>query len=617
MFTHHLSNASPLTSQLTRRALGALALTTLAALMAGPAFAQARVGMDAAVAAQIGNLLQEKEARSAAQAKIGSQLWYALQASRGQALPGLDTMYANATQSIGADGDGIVSLDITATVSDRLLAQIGRLGGTVIYASAPQRAIRATLPLAAVETLAGMAAVITVEPAHGATTNVGALTSQGYVTHRAREAVLAGYTGAGVRVGVLSDSALPARVTALIASGDLPADTVVLPGQAGPTTGTDEGTAMMEIVYDMAPGAKLFFATAFTSAASFADNIRALRAAPYNCDIIVDDINYFNEGAFQDGPIAQAVNDVTASGALYFSSAGNSGNVTSSTSGTWEGDFVAGAAGTTPLPAGYVLHRFITGLDYNVLTLSSGRMSLKWADPLGASSNDYDLFVLDSTGTTIACSSTNIQSGTQDPYEFCGSGLAAGQRIVIAKKAAATPLALRLDSLRGNLQVFTTGATYGHNAGSNTVSTAAVYWNASRGGTKPFTGGAANPTENFSSDGPRKIFFNPNGTPVTPGNLLFATNGGITLAKPDIAAADGVSTKTPGFLPFFGTSAAAPSAAGIAALVKSARPDYTNVKILNVMKQSALDIRLVGVDRDSGSGIVMGKNAVDLALITP
>ena len=75
-----------------------------------------------------------------------------------------------------------------------------------------------------------------------------------------------------------------------------------------------------------------------------------------------------------------------------------------------------------------------------------------------------------------------------------------------------------------------------------------------------------------------------------------------------------MSTKTPGFLPFYGTSAAAPNAAAIAALVKSARPTYTNAQILTALKATALDIRAVGVDRDSGSGIVMGKEAVTYAL---
>ncbi len=69
----------------------------------------------------------------------------------------------------------------------------------------------------------------------------------------------------------------------------------------------DEGAAMMEIVYDMAPGAALGFATAFMSDVDFADNIVKLQQSPHNCNIIVDDVTYDNEGAFQDGIIAQAV----------------------------------------------------------------------------------------------------------------------------------------------------------------------------------------------------------------------------------------------------------------------------------------------------------------------
>lgn len=597
---------------LTRRALGVFALTAVASLFGGAAHAQSRNQLGDAVMAQIGSLLEEKEARTPVQAKLGSQLWYALQASRGQQIAGLDAVYDSAKQAVAADSAGMVSVDITATVGERLLQTLTKLGGQVIYASPANRAIRASMPLAAVETLAQQAAVTQIEPAHQATTNVGALTAQSYVSHKAREAIASGYDGTGVKIGVLSDSATAARVAALVATGDLPADTLVVPGQIG--SGSDEGTAMMEIAHDIAPGAKLFFATAFTSAASFADNIRTLRDT-YGCDIIVDDVNYFNEGAFQDGPIAQSVNAVTASGALYFSSAGNSGSITAGTSGTWEGDFVAGAASATPLPAGYTLHNFTGSQAYNLLLTSNNRVSLKWSDPLGASSNDYDLFVLDSTGATIICSSTTVQSGAQDPYEFCGStSIVAGNRIVVAKKAAATNLALRVDTHRGTLSVATNGSTYGHNGGQKTVTTAAVYWNSGRTGTVPFVGGAANPTESFNSDGPRKIFFNPDGTPVTPGNLRFSTGGGITYSKPDIAAADGVSTKTPGFLPFFGTSAAAPTAAAIAALVKSARPTYTNTQILAAMKATTLDIRAVGVDQDSGSGLVMAKEAVDYAL---
>src|SRR5439155_10500777 len=142
--------------------------------------------------------------------------------------------------------------------------------------------------------------------------------------------------------------------------GDL-GPVTVLPGQAG---SGDEGTAMLEIVHDLAPGANLYFATAFTSLVSFAQNIRDLRTA--GCDIIIDDVFYFVETPFQDGQLApsntnggvviQAVKDVTASGALYFSSAGNSGNLNDATAGVWEGDFLHGGPTESPLLAGNRVH---------------------------------------------------------------------------------------------------------------------------------------------------------------------------------------------------------------------------------------------------------------------
>src|SRR5262249_20249547 len=150
------------------------------------------------------------------------------------------------------------------------------------------------------------------------------------------------------------------------ASGDL-GPVTVLPGQTG---NGDEGTAMLEIIHDMAPGASLFFATADNGISSFAQNIRNLRAA--GCDIIVDDVFYFVESPFQDGQagsvvsttnggvVTQAVNDVVASGALYFSSAGNEGSKDDGTSGTFEGDF-NGVAFTIPGgPAGKA-HDFGSG----------------------------------------------------------------------------------------------------------------------------------------------------------------------------------------------------------------------------------------------------------------
>ena len=393
--------------------------------------------------------------------------------------------------------------------------------------------------------------------------------------------------------------------------------TTVLPGQDG--TGADEGAAMMEVIQDMAPGAQIFFATANSGQAQFAANITALGAA--GCTIIVDDVSYFAEPAFQDGPIAQAINTFVAGGGIYFSAASDNGNLTNATSGTWEGDFLNGGAVTGPIAtAGETgsFHNFGTAgspQNYDVLTGLSTIFTLKWSDPLGGSTNDYDLFLLNSAGTTLKAFSAAVQNGAQDPYEEIQlAGTTIGDRLVVVLFSG-NARALRLASSRGRFSIGTSGATFGHNAAASTQTIAAAYWNSKRTGTQPFS--SADLTEVFSSDGPRKIFYNPNGTPITPGNLLFATNGGTTLQKPDFTAADGVVVKTPGFLPYFGTSAAAAHAAGIAALIKSAKPTLTGAQIRTLLSTTAIDVMAPGTDRDSGIGAIDAKAAVDAALALP
>jgi len=73
-------------------------------------------------------------------------------------------------------------------------------------------------------------------------------------------------------------------------------------------------------------GRKPLFRQADNSEASFAQNILDLRNVS-GCDIIVDDVFYFDEPVFQDGIVAQAVTTVTTSGHLFLF-AGNEGNWT-------------------------------------------------------------------------------------------------------------------------------------------------------------------------------------------------------------------------------------------------------------------------------------------------
>jgi hypothetical protein len=615
-------------------------LACLVAFAALPGFAQT---IGAPAAQQISDILATKSSFTPAESKLSSGLAFGARLQGGI----LPSSVASAVSS-PADANGMVRVDIRGTITPALENQIGTLGGQVTGSFPQFQFLQANVPLSALGAIAGNEAVGSIREADRRVVNraavvpskrlrsrvlgpkglafVGSLTSQGYVTHQAQQVVNNyGFRGSGVKVGVLSDSASAARVAALIASGDLPANTVVLSGQDG-GAGTDEGAAMMEIVSDLAPGAQLYFATADPSEGQMAANILALQAA--GCSIIVDDVTYFGEGLFQDGTIAQAINTVVANGAVYISSASNSGNLTKGTSGTWEGDFLDDGPVGGPIGASGEtgdIHNFGTvgsPQNFNVLTASTSFISLKWSDPLGGSTNDYDLFLLNPAGTAVTAFSAGTQSGTQDPYEImvCVTNntlcnFAANSRIVAVKFSGAAR-ALHVDTERGQVSIKTSGATFGHNAAANAITAAATYWNSARTGTRPFTG-FANTIETFSSDGPRKIFYNPDGSAITPGNFLFGTNGGTTLQKPDLTAADGTSARTPGFNPFFGTSAAAPHLAGIAALIESARPTLTNAQIRQVMIGTALDNMAVGPDRDGGYGIAMALAAVQAALLLP
>lgn len=342
----------------------------------------------------------------------------------------------------------------------------------------------------------------------------------------------------------------------------------------------------------------------------------------------MDDVFYFVEAPFQDGQTAavvstsqggvvtQAVNDVVAQGVFYFTAAGDEGGLDAGTSGTFEGDFVPQAA-ASPLPTGNV-HNFGGGHGFDTITSPGEQVvGLFWADPLGGSHNDYDLYLLNSTGASILGASTNIQNGTQDPVELIGSAnVINNNRLVVFQNTGALNRFIHLVLFRGRLAVATSGETHGHSAASGAYTVAATP--AAVSGAVPTPNGpfpgpfvSSDQTETFSSDGLRHIFFNGDSTAITPGN--FSASGGSVLNKPDITAADGVSvTGVGGFgSPFYGTSAAVPSAASVAALVLSADPTLNAAQMKTALTSTAIDIMAPGFDRDSGSGIVMALPAVE------
>ena len=592
--------------QMTNR-FGSVCLVLVVAGMM-PAFAQEQI--PAAGIAQIRALLLDKANRTPAQLKLDSQIIYNSRVALGQpAAVGVSSSFTPG--ALERSSDGLIHVDISADVTAALLSAIGTLGGRVESSFPQYKTIRAWIPLSAAETLAGRADVLFVKPAEHSHTNVASDTT-GVIAHGANMVQAAGINGSGLTIGVLSDG-----VTALAAeqaAGRLPPVVNVISGQSGDGPGPcpsppgtndcpDEGTAMLEIVYSMAPGATLWFATAGSSEGQMATNILALQAA--GCNIIVDDVTFFDESVFQDGTISAAVNTVTAAGALYFSSAANSGNLDSGTSGTWEGDFSPDGS-APPITETGIVHSFGPS-DYDVLTSKGGYYLLKWSDPNGASCNDYDLFILDPTGTSVEGASTNRQTCSQDPLESIpdSSSIAVNSRIVIVNYNNAAPRAFHVDTERGRLSIGTDGATFGHNAAASALTVAAV--SAATAGGGIFVGGTTNPPEMYSSDGPRKIFYDPSGNPITPGNFLFGTNGGTTLAKVDFTAADCVPSGAPDFTGaggFCGTSAAAPHAASIAALIMTENPALTPAQVKNIMYTTSLHVSNF-LPRTVGTGIVM------------
>ena len=597
------------------------------------------------LADQIASLEQDKTLRSPAQQKIDSNVLYTIRMMRGEAaVSGLPTQ----NTGVELDDRDRIAVDITANVTDTLLHQLSVAGATVLDVNAQFRSIRAIVPPEQIEAIAASDDVsfiarkvqsMTHRPpiatwkntnwASNFGTGQGSVDTEGDLTHRAFDARGAfGINGNGVKVGVLSDSVNnTGAATAAQASGDLPppcggsASPCLTILQDKPSGGTDEGAAMLEIVHDLAPGANLEFATADISEASFAQNIINLKNA--GCGVIVDDVFYFDESPFQDGVIAQAVNTVTTAGVLYFSSAGNEGNLDSATSGVFEGDFNDAGSPAFTFPGGAksgTIHNFGTPaspIGGDVITSVGEDYTLNWADKLGGSSNDYDLFLVDSSENVLA-SSTNIQNGTQNPFEqIVPDAGDVGASLVVFKKASAAVRYFNLNTLRGTLTQATVGQTHGHSAAAAAFSVAATPAAAAFGpgsptGPFPNSFSATNDVELFSSDGPRRIFFNADGSAITPG--VFTSAGGTVRNKPDITAADGVTTTLPsdsGLNPFYGTSAAAPHAGAIAALIKSAKPSLTAAQIRTALTGTSFDIMTSGNDRDSGGGIVMAYQAVN------
>lgn len=503
---------------------------------------------------------------------------------------------------------GAVAVDVA--VSGDLDAARERLedAGMEIVATTtePRPTVEGYLPLdaiAAVGKLNASEAVLPViaggvDAAEGGGSDVGAITSLGVTSHNVPAAIAAAGTGgAGVDVGVISDSInrVGGGVAGSQGTGDLPTNTQIL--KDGLPGDIDEGRAMAEIIYDEAPGLNsLMFASGTNvGAVDKADSINQLAAA--GADVIADDIFYLSEPFFQDGVIAQAVDAARAGGVAYFASAGNRARQ------SYESVFRNSSG----------LHDFDPGAGVDIRNCFSGTVptdgritvALGWDEPVGAISTDLDIKITDPVGTTLGTPGLTNSISTGSPTEiatFKNGGAAVQPCVEIIRYAGSS--APRMKWIESD--------NYGPNpvpefdTASDTINPDAA---SAQGAFTVAAVSASDPgldtPESYSSRGPKTRYFDAAGN-------RYST--ALVLDKPELAAADAVNTTVPGFAPFTGTSAATPSAAGIAAILRSLNPSATVAEIYNTMTDpaNAIDCTSSAIvpDPDCGAGFIFADRAV-------
>ncbi|MBN9511500.1 MAG: S8 family serine peptidase [Alphaproteobacteria bacterium] len=406
-------------------------------------------------------------------------------------------------------------------------------------------------------------------------------------------------SGAGIKIGILSDSFnLLGGMAADIADGDLPANTQILEDGA---SGHDEGRAMAELVHRIAPDAQILFHTATVSEADFAAGITALVQA--GCQIIVDDVAWLDEPFFQDaGAVDTAIENAIASGVSYFTAAGNEGS-----------DFIqevfAPMRITVPgLPAGAQVQNFGTAalpqpwLDVTIPAGGTCLLDLQWDQPYGDAGDSLGMALFDAAGNLVAQAAGDAVGGNPDQLlEFVNSGSATQYRLVLyANGGSEVPGTFKIISY-GNGTIADpnagqgSGTVMGHEIlpGVNTVGAVAWYNTAAFGG--------SNTVESFSSEGTGTFLFGPEGTPLASPQAAGSV---------DFLAPDGSVTSV--FAPFYGTSAAAPDAAAVAALVLQADPALTPAQVTQVLEASAIPAS--GATSAVGAGLIQADTAVSIAL---
>jgi len=456
----------------------------------------------------------------------------------------------------------------------------------------------------------------------------------------------------------VSTGALPSGVNVLAEAGGGGSGCVTSFGYPLELPFADEGRAMLQIVHAVAPGASLAFYTADNSEADFASGIQALANA--GAQVIADDVGYFDEPFFQVGLIGESIDTVYGQGVAYFSAAGNNSNLAY--------DNPAPGANTTPSfsiagsgqQAGEMLLNFdatnaTQAPALTVNTPSTGILNgefiavvVEWDQPYvtgsagspGASSQidlcvtvptGSGISVIDLNGNSVTCTGPNATG--VDPVQILIIGVPANGTATTAAAAVNISIGLAGGPAPGRIKLAweddgagstfanfapTTNATIqGHPNDPNAATVGAAFFvNTIPCGLVP-----AAVLDGYSSFGGAPILFDNSGNAIANPTVP---------AKPDFVGPDGTNTTFFGFtltsaddpskvagcandtsLPnYFGTSAATPHAAAIAALMLEVDTSLTPTQIYAALRNSAAAMDNPSPDLQSGHGFIQADPAM-------
>ncbi|MEW5826281.1 MAG: PKD domain-containing protein [Candidatus Bipolaricaulota bacterium] len=438
--------------------------------------------------------------------------------------------------------------------SSSTVAALSALGVSGSAVDASTSLVKVTVPLGQLSTLVSQLSGVSFfrppyEPYPLATPSEGVAAIGATAYHTA------GTRGAGVKVAVI-DLGFGGLAQAQ-ARGDLPATV----GQidytgTGVTSGITHGTAVAEILYDVAPDASL-------TLIKIADEVDLDQAVTYclanGIDIVNHSLGWYNTNAYDGtGTICDIARRATSGGILWVNAAGNEAQT------HWEGVFAdANSDGWHDLT-----------LSFSATAGSPIILYLTWNE-WPASSTDFDLYLYDPIGTLVA-SSTKYQTGTEEPTESIQTTATSSGAYTIRFRGAGSR-SLELYNLYQNLSPAV--ATSSLLAPADVSEVVAV-------GAVNFATYATGPQQPYSSQGP--------------------TNDG--RAKPDLVCPDNVATGTAPYTAFQGTSGAAPHAAGAAALLLSRQPSLSGSALRSLLLTNVVAM---------GSPNIYGQGRLSLQALPP